>query len=45
MVRRVLVGVPTVLLVGLAAAWGYLRQGESADPGFATAAVMRGEIE
>ena len=43
--RRVLVGVPTVLLVGLAAAWGYLREGDSADPGFATAAVTRGAIE
>jgi macrolide-specific efflux system membrane fusion protein len=40
-----LVGVPTVLLVGLAVAWGYLREGGSADPGFATAAIARGEIE
>jgi len=44
-VRRVLVGVPTVLLVGLAAAWGYLRQGDSADAGFAMAVVTRGAIE
>jgi macrolide-specific efflux system membrane fusion protein len=44
-VRRVLVGVPTVLLIGLAATWGYLRQGDSADPNFATAAVTRGAIE
>lgn len=43
--RRVLVGVPTVLLVGLAAAWGYLREGDSADAGFAMAAVTRGAIE
>ena len=43
--RRVLVGVPTVLLLGLVAAWGYLREGNSADPGLATAAVTRGEIE
>jgi membrane fusion protein, macrolide-specific efflux system len=44
-VRRVLVGVPTVLLIGLVAAWGYLRDGDSADPNFATAAVTRGAIE
>ena len=43
--RRVLVGVPTVLLLGLVAAWGYLHGSGSADPGFPTATVTRGVIE
>jgi macrolide-specific efflux system membrane fusion protein len=44
-VRRLLVGIPAVLLIGLLAAWGYLREEASADPGLATAAVTRGAIE
>jgi macrolide-specific efflux system membrane fusion protein len=40
-----LVGVPAVLLVGLMAAWGYLREEAGADSRIATAAVTRGAIE
>ena len=43
--KRLLVGIPAVLLVGAVAAWGYLRDEASADPGLATAEVTRGEIE
>jgi macrolide-specific efflux system membrane fusion protein len=43
--RRLLVAILAVLPVGVAAAWGYLRDGADAAASLATATVARGDIE